>query len=114
MSSWQGLVWRQLRHPFLGFTSLAPRSPSLEQSGGLLQGIDNLLENIGAVIGYLLENGVGEFLQLCIIPFDLLQLVLKLKGKGEESSGRVQPIRVEWGLIRREGQSWHACVSSQC
>lgn len=45
-----------------------------------------MFEDVRAVIGYLLENGVGELLQLGIIPFNFLQLVLKLKGK----RGRVQ------------------------
>lgn len=35
------------------------------------------------MIGYLLENGVGELLQFCIVPFNFLQLTLKLKEKGE-------------------------------
>lgn len=41
-------------------------------SGGLFQGIDNLFEDVRAVISYLLENGVGELLQLCIVPFNFL------------------------------------------
>lgn len=30
------------------------------------------------MIGYLLENGVGKLLQLGVVPFNFLQLVLKL------------------------------------
>lgn len=82
-------MWRWLGHPFLRWVLLSGslvtflvRSPS----GGLFQGIDHLFEDVRAVIGYLLENGVGELLQLGIIPFNFLQLVLKLKGK----RGRVQ------------------------
>lgn len=56
-------------------------------SGGLFQGIDNLLKDVRAVIGYLLENGVGKLLELGTVPFNLLQLTLKLKGKGELGSG---------------------------
>lgn len=41
-------------------------------SGGLFQGIDNLFQDVRAVISYLLENGVGELLQLCIVPFNFL------------------------------------------
>lgn len=41
-------------------------------SGGLFQGIDNLFEDVRAVISYLLENGVGELLQLCVVPFNFL------------------------------------------
>lgn len=50
-------------------------------SGGLFQGIDHLLEDVRAVVSYLLENGVCELLQLCVVPFHFLQLVLKLKGR---------------------------------
>lgn len=41
-------------------------------SGGLFQGTDNLFEDVRAVISYLLENGVGKLLQLCVVPFDFL------------------------------------------
>lgn len=57
--------------------------PPWSTSGGLFQGTDNLLQDVRAVIGYLLENGVGELLQFCIVPFNFLQLTLKLKEKGE-------------------------------
>lgn len=41
-------------------------------SGGLFQGIDHLFEDVRAVISYLLENGVGELLQLGVVPFNSL------------------------------------------
>lgn len=77
--SWQGLVWRWLRHlKSLTFSFLAPWSPPGGTSGGLFQGTDDLLKDVRAVVGYLLENGVGELLQFCIVPFNFLQLTLKL------------------------------------
>lgn len=52
-------------------------------SGGLFQGVDHLFEDVRAVISYLLENGIGELLQLRVVPFNFLQLILKLKGEKE-------------------------------
>lgn len=57
-----------------------------------------MFEDVRAVIGYLLENGVGKLLQLGVVPFNFLQLVLKLKGK----RGRVQ---VEFRLFVPSGNS---------
>lgn len=37
-------------------------------SGGLFQRVDHLLQDVGAVVCYLLENGVGKLLQFCIVP----------------------------------------------
>lgn len=56
-------------------------------SGGLFQRVDHLLQDVRAVVGYLLENGIGKFLQLSIVPLTFLQLQLKLKGKGKTVSG---------------------------
>lgn len=70
-------------------------------SGGLFQGIDHLLEDVRAVVGYLLEDGVGELLQLGVVPFHFLQLALKLKGR----RGRVRKVQIlciEWEFIRKE------------
>lgn len=78
-------------------------------SGGLFQGIDHLFEDVRAMIGYLLENGVSELLQLGVIPFNFLQLILKLKGK----RGRVQ---VEFRLFvlsgNLSGKKWQAELMS--
>lgn len=49
-------------------------------SGGLLQGVDHLLQDVGAVVGDLLQDGVGELLQLRALPLALLQLLLQLQG----------------------------------
>ena len=53
------------------------------ESGRLFQCVDHLLQDVGAVIRYLLENGIGKLLQLCIVPLNFLQLLLKLKGRGK-------------------------------
>lgn len=58
------------------------------------------------MVGYLLENGVGEFLQFCIVPFNFLQLILKLKEKGEtELRQRAAYLCWEWGFFRKERQT---------
>lgn len=100
-ASWQGLVWRRL----LGHLAWST-------SGGLFQGIDNLLKDVRAVIGYLLENGVGKLLELSTVPFNLLQLTLKLKGKGELGSGVVQRVCVRAG-IHQERQTDRADLPHQ-
>lgn len=50
-------------------------------SGGLLQRVDHLLQDVGAVVGDLLQDGVGVLLQLGALPLTLLQLRLQLWGK---------------------------------
>lgn len=52
-------------------------------SGGFFQGIDNLFQDIGAVICNLLEDGVGEFLQFRALVLALLQLSAQLERKKE-------------------------------
>lgn len=40
-------------------------------SGGLFQCVDHLLQDVRAVVCYLLEDGVGKLLQLCIVALTL-------------------------------------------
>lgn len=50
-------------------------------SAGLFQGVDNLLQDVGAVVGYLLQNRVGVLLQLSALLLTHLQLPFQLQGK---------------------------------
>lgn len=50
-----------------------------ELSAGLFQGINNLLQDVGAVVCYLLENRVGVLLQLSALLLTHLQLPLQLQ-----------------------------------
>lgn len=70
--SWQGLGWGGPDTRSSGSPLWLLGHLSWSMSGGLFQGIDNLFEDVRAVISYLLENGVGELLQLCIVPFNFL------------------------------------------
>lgn len=56
---------------------------SSELSAGLLQGVDDLLQDVGAVVSDLLENSVGELLQLSALLLTHLQLSLQLEGNKE-------------------------------
>lgn len=49
------------------------------RSGGLLEGVDDLLQDVGAVIRDLLQDGVGELLQFHALPLALLQLIVQLQ-----------------------------------
>lgn len=61
-----------------------------------------MFEDVRAVISCLLENGVGELLQLGVVPFNFLQLILKLKRKKRQGLGKVQVISIEWEFIKKE------------
>lgn len=50
-------------------------------SAGLLQGINHLLQDVGAVVGYLLEDRVGVLLQLSALLLTHLQLPFQLQGE---------------------------------
>lgn len=53
------------------------------RSRGLLEGVDDLLQDVGAVIRDLLQDGVGKLLQLHALPLPLLQLLVQLQGHTE-------------------------------
>lgn len=50
-------------------------------SSGLLQGFDNLLQDVGTAVCDLLQNGVGKLLQLSALSLTQLQLLLQLVEK---------------------------------
>lgn len=66
------------------------------ESGRLFQCIDHLLQDVGAVVCYLLENGIGKLLQLRIVLLNFLQLLLKLKGRGKMDFRSNKTILLAW------------------
>lgn len=62
-----------MQFSFLGswFRAAGLATPHGAGSGGLFQCVDHLLQDVGTMVCYLLENGVGKLLELCVVPLTL-------------------------------------------
>ncbi len=77
------ILWYQVKHRRKGRRSWKSELRDPVRSAGLLQSVDHLLQDVRAVIGDLLQDGVCVFLQFGTLSFTLLQLGFQLRNQRE-------------------------------
>lgn len=77
------VCWHSVKHRRKGRRSRKSELRVPVRSAGLLQSVDHLLQDVRAVIGNLLQDGVCVFLQFGTLSFTLLQLGFQLRNQRE-------------------------------